>query len=89
MNTLKGIIATLLLLCCTVASAYNFQVNGIYYKVTNKTTNENGKNTVEVTNKGEYDTDYSVLKFKYEPHPELLDFKKIHIKSGETKTVKF
>lgn len=44
---------------------------------------------VEVTNRGGMDTDYSVLRFKTEPHPELLDFKKIHIAVGETKTVKF
>lgn len=44
---------------------------------------------VEVTNKGSADTDYSVLQFKREPHPELLDFKKIHIKAKESITVKF
>ena len=44
---------------------------------------------VEVTNRGGMDTDYSVLRFKTEPHPELLDFKKIHIAVGETKTVRF
>ncbi|MBQ8145325.1 MAG: glycoside hydrolase family 3 C-terminal domain-containing protein [Clostridia bacterium] len=47
------------------------------------------ENKVEITNKGEYDTDYAVLKFKYEPHPELLDFKKIHIKAGQTTVVEF
>ena len=47
------------------------------------------ENTVELTNKGKYDTDYAVLKFKYEPHPELLDFTKVHIKAGEKLTVKF
>ncbi len=47
------------------------------------------ENEVEVTNKGGMDTDYSVLKFKYEPHKELLDFKKVHIKVGETIKVVF
>ncbi len=47
------------------------------------------KNEVEITNRGSVDTDYSVLQFKYEPHPELLDFKKIHIKAKESITVKF
>jgi beta-glucosidase len=44
---------------------------------------------VEVTNRGGMDTDYAVLRMRTEPHPELLDFKKIHIAVGETKTVKF
>ena len=47
------------------------------------------ENEVILTNKGGMDTDYSVLKFKYEPHPELLDFKKVFIKVGESITVKF
>ena len=47
------------------------------------------ENTVELENKGKMDTDYAVLQFKYEPHPELLDFKKVHIKAGEKLTVKF
>ena len=41
------------------------------------------ENEVIVKNNGGMDTDYSVLKFKTEPHKELLDFKKIHIKVGE------
>ncbi|MBO5312381.1 MAG: glycoside hydrolase family 3 C-terminal domain-containing protein [Clostridia bacterium] len=45
--------------------------------------------TVEVTNKGGMDTDYAVLQFRYEPHPQLLDFKKVHIRVGQTITVKF
>lgn len=45
--------------------------------------------TVEVTNRGGMDTPYSVLKFKSEPHPELVDFKKIFVRVGETITVKF
>ena len=57
-----------------------------YSKVEEKWVDEN---TAELTNTGKYDTDYSVLKFKYEPNPELLDFKKVHIKAGEKLTVKF
>ena len=47
------------------------------------------ENTAIITNKGGMDTDYSVLKFKYEPHPELLDFKKIFIRVGESVTINF
>ncbi|MBR4933762.1 MAG: glycoside hydrolase family 3 C-terminal domain-containing protein, partial [Clostridia bacterium] len=46
-------------------------------------------NTVVLTNKGEYDTDYSVLKFEYIPHKSLCDFKTVHLKKGETVTVRF
>ena len=42
-----------------------------------------------ITNKGGADTGYSVLKFRYEPNPELLDFKKVFIRVGESITVKF
>ena len=65
---------------------YPFGHGLTYSEISEKWTNEN---KVEITNKGEYDTDYSVLKFKYEPNPELLDFKKIHIKAGQTITVEF
>lgn len=47
------------------------------------------ENEVIVKNNGGMDTDYSVLKFKTEPHKELLDFKKIHIKVGEEIKVTF
>ncbi len=47
------------------------------------------ENEVELTNKGGMDTPYSVLKFKTEPHPELLDFKKVFIRVGEKITVRF
>ena len=47
------------------------------------------ENTVEVTNSGDWDTDYSVLKFEYIPHKNLCGFKCIHICKGETLTVKF
>lgn len=47
------------------------------------------ENTVELTNKGGCDTDYSVLKFTYIPHKNLADFKCIHIKKGAKITVTF
>ena len=47
------------------------------------------ENTVELTNKGEYDTAYSVLKFEYIPHKNLCGFKKVFIKAGEKIEIKF
>ena len=47
------------------------------------------ENTVEVTNKGDFDTAYSVLKYEYIPHKNLCGFKKIFIRKGESITVKF
>lgn len=47
------------------------------------------ENTVEVTNSGDYDTAYSVLKYEYIPHKNLCGFKKIFIKKGETVKVGF
>ena len=47
------------------------------------------ENEAIITNNGGMDSDYSVLKFKTEPYKELIDFKKIHIKVGETVHVKF
>ena len=47
------------------------------------------ENTVEVSNKGNYDTAYSVLKFEYIPHKNLCGFKKIFIRKGETLKVEF
>ena len=44
---------------------------------------------VELTNRGGMDTDYAVLRFKTEPHPELLDFKKVFLPVGETLMVRF
>ncbi|MBQ9116724.1 MAG: glycoside hydrolase family 3 C-terminal domain-containing protein, partial [Clostridia bacterium] len=46
------------------------------------------EDTVILRNLGEFDTDYSVLKFRYVPHKELCDFKCVHLKKGETLTVK-
>lgn len=47
------------------------------------------ENTVEISNKGEYDVNYSVLKFEYIPHKNLCGIKKQMVKSGETVTVRF
>ena len=65
---------------------YEFGYGLTYSDISEKWTDQN---TVEVTNHGDYDTDYSVLKFVTEPNKALSAFKKIHIKKGETKTVKF
>ncbi len=47
------------------------------------------ENTVELTNKGTYDTKYSVLKYEYIPHKSLCGFKKVFLKNGEKLIVKF
>ena len=47
------------------------------------------ENTVVLTNKGNFDTYYSVLKFEYVPHKNLCGFKKVFIKKGESKIIKF
>jgi len=47
------------------------------------------ENTVEVTNAGNFDTAYSVLKFEYIPHKNLCGFKKIFLKKGESVMVSF
>ena len=47
------------------------------------------EHTVEVFNRGSYDTDYSVLRFEYIPHKNLSDFRCIHLRAGESKTVTF
>ena len=47
------------------------------------------ENTVELTNRGPFDTDYAVLKFEYIPHKNLCGFEKVFLKNGETKTVTF
>jgi len=41
-------------------------------------------NTVELTNNGEYDVNYTVLHFEYIPHKNLAGFKKVFLKKGET-----
>ncbi|MBO5357215.1 MAG: glycoside hydrolase family 3 C-terminal domain-containing protein [Clostridia bacterium] len=65
---------------------YPFGYGLTYGQVTENWLSEN---EVEITNKGGMDTDYSILKFKYEPHKELVDFKKIFIKVGQTIKVTF
>ena len=47
------------------------------------------ENTVKITNKGDFDTMYSVLKYEYIPHKSLCGFKKIFIKAGECTTLNF
>ena len=47
------------------------------------------ENTVELINNGCYDTQYSVLKYEYIPHKNLCGFKKVFLRSGETKIVHF
>ncbi len=47
------------------------------------------ENTVQLKNCGDYDTDYSVLKFEYIPHKNLCGFKKVFLKRGEIVTVNF
>jgi len=47
------------------------------------------ENTVQLKNCGDYDTDYSVLRFEYIPHKNLCGFKKVFLKKGETVTVNF
>ena len=46
-------------------------------------------NTYEVYNKGDFDTDYTVLRFEYIPHKSLKDFKCVHVHAGEKITVSF
>ena len=48
-NYLKHLFTALLLLCATVVTAHDFEVDGIYYKITDKT-----NKTVEVTYQGAY-----------------------------------
>lgn len=45
--------------------------------------------TVELTNRGSFDTDYAVLRFEYIPHKSLCGFKKVRLNIGESLTVKF
>ncbi len=51
---LKSLLAALLLLCSTIASAHYFEVDGIYYNITSIT-----DKTVAVTYKGSYYSQYS------------------------------
>lgn len=47
------------------------------------------ENTVELTNKGGFDTDYAVLKYEYIPHKSLCGFEKTFLKKGENKVITF
>ena len=64
---------------------YDFGHGLTYSKITEKYIDDY---TVELYNEGDYDTDYSVLKFEYVPHKTLTAFKCVHIKKGERMTVK-
>ena len=65
---------------------YEFGYGLTYSDISEKWLDEN---TVEVENKGNFDTKYSVLQFEYIPHKSLKNFKKIFIKSGDKIVVKF
>lgn len=65
---------------------YEFGYGLTYSDVCEKWIDEN---TAEITNNGNFDTYYSVLKYEYIPHKNLCDFKKVFVKKGETLTVKF
>ena len=52
-NYLKHLLTILLLLCCSVINAHEFEVDGIFYNITDET-----YKTVEVTYEGDY-ADYS------------------------------
>ncbi len=65
---------------------YPFGYGLTYSEISENWINEN---TVEIINKGEYDTDYSVLKYEYIPHKSLCGIKKVFIKSGEKIKIRF
>ena len=65
---------------------YDFGHGLTYSRITETRLDDN---TIEVTNHGPYDTDYSVLKFEYIPHKNLCNFKSIHLRAGETLQVSF
>ena len=52
MKSLKTLFTALLLLCCTVANAHDFEVDGIYYNITSST-----DMTVAVTYRGDYNNE--------------------------------
>ena len=53
MKNLKFLFTTLLLLCSVVVTAHDFEVGGIFYKIT-----DNANKTVEVTYKGDSYNEY-------------------------------
>ncbi len=65
---------------------YEFGYGLTYSEITEDWQDEN---TVVLTNQGEYDTAYSVLKFEYIPHKNLCGFQKVFLKKGEKKTIIF
>ena len=65
---------------------YEFGYGLTYSEITEDWQDEN---TVILTNKGDFDTAYSVLKFEYIPHKNLCGFKKVFLKKGESLMVKF
>ena len=52
MRKIKHLFTALLLLCSVAVNAHNFEVNGIYYNITDE-----ANKTVEVTDNGEYTSD--------------------------------
>ena len=54
LNTLKGLLLTLLLVCSGIVYAHDFEVNGVYYNILSET-----DKTVEVTFKGNSYSEYS------------------------------
>ena len=65
---------------------YDFGYGLTYSNITETWLDEN---TVQLSNTGDFDTAYSVLKFEYIPHKNLCGFKKVFLKKGETLTVTF
>ena len=65
---------------------YEFGYGLTYSDIVEKWIDES---TVEIENKGNYDTAYSVLKYEYIPHKSLCGIKKVFIKKGEKITLKF
>ncbi len=65
---------------------YEFGEGLTYSDVKEEWKNEN---TVVLSNKGSFDTAYSVLKFEHIPYKNLCGFKKVMLKAGETVTVTF
>ena len=65
---------------------YDFGYGLTYSNITETWLDEN---TVKLTNTGNFDTAYSVLKFEYIPHKNLCNFKKVFLKKGESLTVTF
>ena len=47
------------------------------------------ENTVELSNVGTCNTDYTVLKYEQIPYKNLCGFQKVHIKKGQKIIVKF